>query len=275
MRRKLMKTGLLVCLIAVPLNLCGQQVPRVDVQGEAAAVERPRLGVGVMPMHPVLASQLADVVGEGRGVVIAHVEPGSPAEQAGLQVHDLLVTYDNQDIYSTEQLVKLIRNDQPGREVELTFVRGGRMQESVVTLGSAPQMPLTSPERPRLLRLPMDEPLAVMPEWFSRDRLLEIQPEAGNWEQFESLNIARDADGNYSARIVWRDDGKKLERTYEGTREEIVAAIKADEELPQTARDHLMRGLDMQIRVREWFDGSRLRLPEGLRERFDWPDLDF
>ena len=41
-------------------------------------------------------------------------ESVSPADMAGLKVHDEIVTYDKQDIYSTQQLVKLVRNNEPG-----------------------------------------------------------------------------------------------------------------------------------------------------------------
>ncbi|MEZ6081498.1 MAG: PDZ domain-containing protein [Pirellulaceae bacterium] len=57
----------------------------------------------------MLTSHLPEVSGEGRGVLVADVMDDSPVAKAGLRKHDVLVRYDDQDLYSPEQLVKRVQ----------------------------------------------------------------------------------------------------------------------------------------------------------------------
>lgn len=268
---------LIVCLIA---SLAGFQLNREsrgqDINTPAKnKTKQAQLGVGVTPLHPAISGQLSSILGKGRGVMVGYVVKGSPAEQAGLRVYDLIVSYDEQDVYSTEQLVKLVRNDKPGRKLTIGYVRGGQLAETNITLGEIelrPTIPqrlfgLTGEERFNLPRLRTPE------QWRS---LIPDVKDTENWAQFESLSISRNAKGVYTAKITYRDQDQKLEKTYEGTREELQAAIGADKELPEVARDHLLRGLDMKNRLRDLMNRDRLfRMGNFEWGRFDWPNLDF
>lgn len=239
-------------------------------QGQAAtkAATEPYLGVGAVPLHPALTAQLPNVTGKGRGVLVANVMKGSPAEHAGLKVHDILISYDKQDVYSPEQLVKLVRNDKPGREVAVGYVRGGKTHEAAVSLGEAPL-----PDRKNgrtAFRLPLDRLLRGS----SRHSQELTDAERTPWTTFESLTIKKLVDGRYQAEIEFRNADKKvIHRDYQGTREEIRDAIREDKELPADEREHLLRGLDespssvFQV-MPELFRGFK---PD--RDFFDWPDL--
>ncbi len=245
-----------------------QSVTQNETMGKQAY-----LGLGVIPLQPAIASQLGNTIGDGRGVLIANVVEGSPAAKAGLKIHDVLVALNQQDIYSTEQLVKLIQASKPGEEVALTFFREGKQQKASLVLGEIIAQPTDRTQK--VLRVPFDERFPI-PELFSRDRLLENIPDAGNWSQFESLSIAKDEDGNYKAKISFKDNEQTLDRTFIGTREEVVKAIEEDKELPKTARDHLLRGLDVKIHVRELFDPEQFFRRPGLsKEMFNWPEFEF
>ena len=78
---------LFVMLISVASLACSKkQVENtVDVATEAS------LGIAVSSMPEVLTSHLGEVIGDGRGVLVAEVMQGSPAEKAGLKKHDILV----------------------------------------------------------------------------------------------------------------------------------------------------------------------------------------
>ncbi len=245
-------------------------------ESTTASVEKEAyLGIGISPLHPAVASQLSEVINHGRGIMVANVVAGSPAEKAGLQVHDILFQYDKQDIYSTEQLVKLVRNDKPGREVVLSYIRNGKQLECSVTLGEMESRTETVGIR-RRLPVPFRGQFPA-PEWFSRDRFAELPANPENWTKFESLSISKDAEGNYAAKISYKlEDGSLLDRTYQGTRSEIVDAVKADKELPETAKDHVLRSLDMKVRWREFFNPADFGPFNGPgAERFEWPELDF
>ena len=94
------------------------------------------LGVAVESLDDSLRSHLQSQIPDGSGLVVEDVADGSPAAKAGLQQHDILVSFDDQKLYSPEQLVRLVQNDKAGREAKLHIVRGGKPEEVRVTLGS-------------------------------------------------------------------------------------------------------------------------------------------
>ena len=92
------------------------------------------LGVAVESVNESLRSHLQNQIPDGSGLLVEEVAEGSPAAKAGLQPHDILVSFDDQKLYSPEQLVKLVGYDKPGREAKLHIVRGGKAEEVRVTL---------------------------------------------------------------------------------------------------------------------------------------------
>jgi S1-C subfamily serine protease len=74
--------------------------------------------------------------GSEPGALIANVQPGSPAEEAGLQDGDLVTKVDDQAVTSFGDLGVVIRRHAPGDELALTVSRDGQEQEVTVTLGS-------------------------------------------------------------------------------------------------------------------------------------------
>ena len=75
--------------------------------------------------------------------MVAQVQPGSPAAQAGLHNFDILLSYDDQKLFSADQLSALVANDQPGRKVRLQVVHAGKVGDVQVELGQgAAQQPM-------------------------------------------------------------------------------------------------------------------------------------
>ena len=71
------------------------------------------------------------------GALIAKVDAGSPAAEAGLQGGDLITAVDGDAVDSSTDLVAAIRSRHPGDRVEVTFERDGASKTVEVTLGSA------------------------------------------------------------------------------------------------------------------------------------------
>lgn len=232
-------------------------------------------GISVGPLDPVLTAQLPDVTDKGRGVVVQKVMKGSPADHAGLQRYDIVVGYDAQDVYSPEQLVKLVRNDRPGREVSLAYVRGGNVKTTKLTLS---EMPATTEVRSLRGEGIRDRAAIGNLEREHASQERERQSDPKPWTTFESLTVTKLADGRYKAEIDFHNEKKELvHREYTGTRDELCQAIEKDEQLPKEVREHLLRSVDQQTPRRLTLD-----LPKALRDFFDldveyfnWPHLDF
>jgi hypothetical protein len=203
------------------------------------------LGVEVSPVPAALSSQLPNLLAEGQGVLIERVAKDSPAAKAGLQANDILLSYNQQKIGSPEQLITMVRGDTPGREVTIGFVRGGKSQTGVVNLGEreAPRMR----ERQRVFRLRPDEGLRRLFE----DR--ESNNDGQIWESFDALKLTRIDPSRWRAEIAYRtNDGKKVNRTFEGTREDIGKDIRAEKDLPEAERSHLLRALNLHEPIFEF-----------------------
>jgi hypothetical protein len=203
------------------------------------------LGLGIEPLPAALASQLAGVVPAGQGVLIDRVAEGSPAAKAGLQPHDILLRYDDQALNSPEQLTRLVRRDDAGREVTLGYVRGGKSESCKVTLGEF-HFPY-EPELPRVFRLRPDERLRRMFE--------ESESRSDNpaWATFDALKLTRLDGDRWRAEIEYRSrDGKPEKKTFEGTREELRKNLLAEKDLPENERNHLLRALNLHEPVFEF-----------------------
>lgn len=70
----------------------------------------------------------------GSGVTVSNVVAGSPAETAGLKVGDTITAVDGKDVKSGDELVADIAARKPGSKAKLSFVRGGKKQETSVTI---------------------------------------------------------------------------------------------------------------------------------------------
>jgi len=81
------------------------------------------LGVQAAPIDDVLRSQLA--VDEDQGLVVSEVEADSPADEAGLQPHDILLTFAGRPLADAAALEKQI-NAAGNTAAEVAFLRAGK-----------------------------------------------------------------------------------------------------------------------------------------------------
>ena len=88
-------------------------------------VRRAYLGVTAQTVPVPRALQLALGIGE-RAVRIGGIEPGGPADQAGLRVGDLLCELDGRAVAGSDDLVRLLDGDRIGREITVGVARRGR-----------------------------------------------------------------------------------------------------------------------------------------------------
>lgn len=107
----------------------GFSIPSNDVRDAIEQIlERGRpirgfLGVQMHDLNMMLRSQL-DYGGES-GALVTAIVPGSPAEMAGLQQWDVIVSLDGKTIQSSNQLFSLIQGSRVGGTVAIEVWRGG------------------------------------------------------------------------------------------------------------------------------------------------------
>jgi serine protease Do len=90
-----------------------------------AAPARSFLGINVAEIDAERAKALK--LKEVTGVEITRVEDDTPAARAGLRVGDVILEYNGQRVEGTEQMIRLVRETPPGRDVRLIISRNGQM----------------------------------------------------------------------------------------------------------------------------------------------------
>lgn len=127
---------------SVPSNMAVAVMEQLIEHGE---VRRGRLGVSIQDMTPDLASALG--LEDIAGALVASVDPGSPAAEAGLQAGDVIVAIDGRRVSGSTDLRNRIGLTPVGEKVELT-VRSANGKRTVLTTieggGTAPSPALHS-----------------------------------------------------------------------------------------------------------------------------------
>ena len=117
---------------AVPINMARQVMDQLVQYGE---IKRGRIGVAIQDLTPDLAQALG--TRHTQGAVIARVEPGSPAERAGLRTNDLVVAINGAPMRSGTELRNRVGLSRIGDAVELTVERGGSERNLTVRIEQA------------------------------------------------------------------------------------------------------------------------------------------
>jgi putative serine protease PepD len=73
------------------------------------------------------------------GAKITSVQPGSPADSAGLQPGDVVTTINGKAVGSTQQFIETVDTYVPGQAINLTVKRGSSTKQIKLTLGTRPQ----------------------------------------------------------------------------------------------------------------------------------------
>lgn len=96
-------------------------------------IKRGYLGVNTQPVRlPVALSQQFN---QETGLLLVAVEPGSPAEKAGLLLGDTIVALDGTPVRQHDDLLGLLSGDRVGKEVVVEVIRGGQPQKITVNVG--------------------------------------------------------------------------------------------------------------------------------------------
>jgi len=115
---------------AVPSNTAAQVLGQLRQYGET---RRGWLGVRIQTVTDEIAESLG--LPRAGGALIAFVTPDGPAAVAGLEVSDIVLSFDGQDVTAMRQLPKLVAQTPIDKEVEIVFLRKGERKTAKVKVG--------------------------------------------------------------------------------------------------------------------------------------------
>jgi serine protease Do len=82
-----------------------------------------------------LSSAVNRVYGFKNGVLVQQVQPGGPADKAGLKAEDIITSIDGRAIKDGDDLVNEIAGRAPGSTIRLGYIRDGKQEDTTVTIG--------------------------------------------------------------------------------------------------------------------------------------------
>jgi serine protease Do len=118
---------------AIPAALAEPVIAELMSDGRVA---RGWLGVHIQSIDEALAESMN--LEQEEGALVSSVEPDSPADRAGFEVGDVILTFADRQVEDARALPRMVGNTDKGDKVTVTVWRDGKRKSLEVTLGSLP-----------------------------------------------------------------------------------------------------------------------------------------
>ena len=123
---------------SIPINIAMDAAHQLRTKGY---VSRGMLGVTVQQISEGIAKSKG--LAQAQGALVAQVQPGGPAQKAGLEVGDVITAFDGHKIYDSSQLPPSVAMTAPGTEASVSILRNGKPMTVKVKVGEMPRNGLT------------------------------------------------------------------------------------------------------------------------------------
>jgi S1-C subfamily serine protease len=114
--------------VVIPSGIAWKTVAELVRRG---TLKRGYLGIAAQPAR--VSDKQKGTAGVDRALLVVDVKPGTPADEAGLFVGDLLLSVDGQALSSPDELFDLLVGERVGKRVAAKLLRGGVVTEVAVT----------------------------------------------------------------------------------------------------------------------------------------------
>lgn len=114
--------------VVIPAGLAWNTAAELLRRG---TLKRGYLGIAAQPAR--VSEKQKGAAGVDRALLVVDVKPGTPADEAGLLVGDLLLSVDGRTLSSPDELFDLLVGDRVGKSVGARVLRGGVVTDVAVT----------------------------------------------------------------------------------------------------------------------------------------------
>lgn len=121
---------------AIPINEVKKVVEELISTGK---VQHPWLGIAFTSLNSQIRQQY-NIPSSVQGVIVGGVEPGGPAQVAGVQAGDIITSVNNEAVTSSKVLELAIVTGKVNSQVNLSIWRAGNNVTVSATLGQEPPM---------------------------------------------------------------------------------------------------------------------------------------
>lgn len=121
---------------SIPINAAQPVLAEIQQTGHGIHVAHAYIGIQMRALDKQLASYLG--YSGSQGIVVVSVQPGSPAEKAGLQMRDIVLELNHKKLSDPDEVRAAIAKLKVGDKITLLVWRDGGLQPYAVTLGDRP-----------------------------------------------------------------------------------------------------------------------------------------
>ncbi|WP_458215547.1 DegQ family serine endoprotease [Paracidovorax citrulli] len=114
---------------AIPIDEALRVADQLKTTGK---VTRGRIAVAIGEVTKEVADSLG--LGRARGALVGSVEPGGPAEKAGVEAGDIILKFNGRDIERATDLPRLVGETKPGTRAPMQIWRKGATREVTITV---------------------------------------------------------------------------------------------------------------------------------------------
>ncbi len=122
--------GFMGLSFAIPINVATEIADQLKESGK---VSRGRIGVIIQEMTAELAESFD--LPEANGALIVSIQKGGPADKAGIEIGDVILSYDGVDVASSSDLPRMVGNTKPDTKVSMEVLRSGKIQKISIVIG--------------------------------------------------------------------------------------------------------------------------------------------
>ena len=135
--------GFMGLSFAIPIDVA------LDIQKqlrEKGRVARGRIGVVIQEVTRDLATSFG--LDRPRGALVNSVEKGSPADKAGVEATDIIISFDGKPVESSSDLPRIVGSTRPGSQSALEVWRKGKTQKLSITVAELQEDRVASRDTP-------------------------------------------------------------------------------------------------------------------------------
>ena len=121
--------------ITIPSSTLARIAEEIAWKGH---VTQPYVGLVMQPVQIPESLQKKAGVNATSGLLVMHVEPGGPADTAGILLGDILLEMDSRKFDDVEDLQDVMHAKGAGNEVQATLIRGGQKVQATIKIGTRP-----------------------------------------------------------------------------------------------------------------------------------------
>jgi serine protease Do len=136
--------GFMGLSFAIPIDVA------LDIQKqlrEKGRVARGRIGVVIQEVTRDLATSFG--LDRPRGALVNSVEKGSPADKAGVEATDIILSFDGKSVEGSSDLPRLVGATRPGSQSSLEVWRKGASRKLSITVGELQEDRVAGVDTPR------------------------------------------------------------------------------------------------------------------------------